>query len=71
MIQNGKFSFLVSSIANESNSNSLANQLGIHLILAKQKKWPPTVWQTHLVTRAYMRARRMKKKIKNREGFLM
>jgi hypothetical protein len=30
--------FFVSSIASESNSNSLANQLGSHLILAKQKK---------------------------------
>jgi hypothetical protein len=50
-----------------SNSNSLANQLGIHLILAKQENGPPTVWQTNLAKiknlakltspRTYMRAR--------------
>jgi hypothetical protein len=31
----------------KGNSNSLANQLSIHLILAI-KKWPPIVWQTNL-----------------------
>jgi hypothetical protein len=69
-----------------SNSNSLANQPSIHLILAKQEKWSPTIWQTNLAKltspRAYMRADRgchhrfpvggrVKKEIKNREGFLL
>jgi hypothetical protein len=45
-------SFLKKQIANHrrrlSNSNSLANQLGIYIILAKQENLPPTVWQTNL-----------------------
>jgi hypothetical protein len=32
----------------ESNSNCLANQLSIYLILAKQENWPPILWQTNL-----------------------
>jgi hypothetical protein len=35
-------------MASKSNSNSLANQLSIHLILAKQEKWASIVWQTNL-----------------------
>jgi hypothetical protein len=48
----------------ESNSNCLANQLSIYLILAKQENWPPILWQTNLKNlakltspRAYMRTR--------------
>jgi hypothetical protein len=54
----------------ESNSNSLANQLGIHLILAKREKLPSNslanqpgknrnMAKTHLPTRIYARAYRV------------
>jgi hypothetical protein len=71
----------------KSNSNSLVNQLGIHLILAKQEKLASNslenqLGKTHLPARIYARANRgchrhfplggrVKKEIKNREGFLM
>jgi hypothetical protein len=32
----------------KSNSNNLANQLDIHLILAKPKNEPPIIWQINL-----------------------
>jgi hypothetical protein len=55
------------SISFLSNSNNLANQLGIYLILAnKNKNWSPTVWQRKnrnlaklTSTRVYMCARIM------------
>jgi hypothetical protein len=65
----------------------LANQLGIHLILAKQEKLTSNslanqLRKTHLPTRIYARAdrgchrrfsvgRRVKKEIKNKKGFLV
>jgi hypothetical protein len=70
-----------------SNSNSLTNQLGIHLILAKQEKLTSNslanqIGKTHLPTRIYACADRgchrrfpvggrVKKEIQNKEGFLM
>jgi hypothetical protein len=72
--------------ATKSNSNSLANQLGIHIILAKREKLPFNSLANQLgknrnlakltSPRAYMHRRfpvggRVKKEIKNREGFLM
>jgi hypothetical protein len=54
--------FFVSSIANESNSNSLANQLGSHLILAKQKKLASNILINQLGnTRIYARVEDEKK----------
>jgi hypothetical protein len=70
-----------------SNSNNLANQLGIHLILAKEEKLASNslanqLGEIHLPTRIYAHAdrgchrrfplgRRVKKEIENRERFLM
>jgi hypothetical protein len=84
---------IIVNIMIQSNSNSLANQLDIHLILAKQEKLTSNSLANQLgknrnlakltSPHAYMRARvvvatrrfpvggRVKKEIKNREGFLM
>jgi hypothetical protein len=50
-------------LQSKSNSNSLANQLGIHIILAKQEKLASNslanqLGKTHLPTRIYARADR-------------
>jgi hypothetical protein len=55
---------LIERCPGESNSNILANQLGIHLILAKREKLPSNslanqLGKTHLPTRIYARAYRV------------
>jgi hypothetical protein len=78
---------LCQTVGDKSNSNSFANQLGIHLILAKREKLTSNslanqLGKNHLPTRIYARADRgchrrfalggrVKKEIKNRERFLM
>jgi hypothetical protein len=73
-----------------SNSNSLTNQLGIHIILAKQEKMDsnslanqlgknrnlakltsPRAYADRGCHRRFPVGGRVKKEIKNREGFLM